>query len=183
MTEGHPWTFANQQHPHETLTRLHHCWAAQLLGGKGSPTEDYCKFYVPKTCQQWQHNSHGPSQKNKPFFFFFLPHMTAITPKIATGAGSETSSPQRPIRRCGVEIICHDSQEFSLYVLKESPLQMQLLYQVCSQGCRYDAFRRRWWSRPSFSTWCQVCSPRCLHGTWLQPHRPLCWALLLFMFL
>lgn len=54
------------------------CW-----GGKGSPSKDYCDFCINKTCQQWQHNSHSPSQKKT-----FFPLMVAITYKIVTGTDS-----------------------------------------------------------------------------------------------
>lgn len=70
-----------------------HCWATHLLKRQGEPSRDYCNFYVHETCQQWQYNSHSPSQKNNSF----LPLMVAIKYKILTGTGPQMVSPKHPI--------------------------------------------------------------------------------------
>lgn len=83
-----------------SLTKIHNYlgipdarWATHLLKRQGEPSRDYCNFYVHKTCQQWQYNSHSPSQKNNSF----LPLMVAIKYKILTGTGPQMVSPKHPI--------------------------------------------------------------------------------------
>lgn len=99
-----------------------HCWATQLLKRQREPSKDYCNFYVHKTCQQWQYNSHSPSQKNNSVF----PLMVAIKYKILTGTGSQDGFPKaiHPTMWCGWRSFATKRGSHST-LSRKSPPEMQ----------------------------------------------------------